>query len=324
MSAEQTSLEAARAGDEAAFRHLVDPHRRGLLAHCYRMCGSVSEAEDIVQEAMLRAWKGLGRFEERSSFRGWIYRIATNAALDTLRREKSRTLPVALGPSARPDAPAAPPSTEVLWLEPYPDALLPTETALPDAALSQRQTVGFAFLQALQRLPPKQRAALLLKDVVGSSATEIAALLETSVPAVNSLLQRARATLGSAPPPEPAGSAEMDVVRAYVSAFVSADVGTLVQLLRDDAQLSMPPVPSWYEGRDDIGEWLGRYVLTPDAAGRFTAEPTRANAAPSVAIRGPDGALLGVHVLTLAGDRIAEIVAFMDPASLRFFEPARG
>jgi len=285
------------------------------------MCGSIQEAEDVVQEAMLRAWKSLATFEERSSFRGWIYRIATNAALDTLRRAKSRGLPVALVAPARPDVPPDAPTSEALWLEPYPDALLPDDASRPDAALSRRQTVGFAFLQALQRLPPKQRAALLLKDVVGSSAAEIAEILETSAPAVNSLLQRARETLGTAPPPEPAGPAEEEVVQGYVRAFESADVGVLVGLLREDAQLSMPPVPSWYAGREAIGQFLGAVVLTPEAAGRFRGVPTRSNGSPAVAIYGPDDALIGVHVLTLVDDQISEIVVFMEPGVLRFFSP---
>lgn len=322
MSAESHPLEAARAGDAAAFRQLVDPHRRGLLAHCYRMCGSIHEAEDVVQEAMLRAWSALGSFEARSSFRGWIYRIATNAAIDALRRARSRTLPVAYAPPAHPDAALAPPIAEPVWLEPYPDALLPDELRDPDALLSQRESVSFAFLQALQRLPARQRAALLLKDVVGSSATEIADLLETSVPAVNSMIQRARETLGEAPPPEPAGPDDLDVVRAYVSAFAAADAGALVRLLREDAELSMPPTPSWFRGRDAIVRWLGTNVLTPGAAGQLRGAVTRANGRLAAALRGPDGALHGVHVVTLREGKIAEVVAFMDPAALRFFEDA--
>ena len=321
---EQTHLDAARAGDDAAFRQLVDPHRRGLLAHCYRMCGSIQEAEDVVQEAMLRAWNGLSTFESRSSFRGWIYRIATNAALDALRRAKVRCLPPMLVAAARPDAALVPAPTEPVWLEPYPDALLPDEASSPDAALSQRQSVSFAFLQALQRLPAAQRAALLLKDVVGSSASEVAELLDTSVPAVNSLLQRARTTLGTAPPPEPADPDEAHVVQTYVRAFESANVDVLVRLLRDDARMSMPPTPSWYQGRDAICDWLGHNVLTSDAAGRFHGTRTRANGSPAVLMFGPDGALFGVHVLTLAGGRIDEICAFMQPSVLRFFESPAG
>jgi RNA polymerase sigma-70 factor (ECF subfamily) len=321
VSAELLQLDAARAGDQTAFRDLVDPHRRGLLAHCYRMCGSIQEAEDVVQEAMLRAFSRLETFEGRSSFRGWIYRIATNAALDSLRRTKPRTLPALYGPPAEPEAPLSAPVTEPVWLEPFPDALLPDEVPSPDALLTQKESVRFAFLQALQRLPATQRAAVLLKDVIGASAAEIAELLETSVPAVNSLIERARDTLSGAPPPKRPGPGELEVVEAYVRAFESADVDALVTLLREDAALSMPPVPSWYEGRHAIGEWLRQNVLSPDAAGRFRGEVTRANGTVAAALRGPDGALVGVHVVSVESGQIADVVAFLDPAVLRYFEP---
>ncbi|MEQ9319247.1 MAG: RNA polymerase subunit sigma-70 [Polyangiaceae bacterium] len=241
MGPEVDMLRAARGGDEDAFRALVEPHRRGVLAHCYRMCGSLQEAEELVQEAMLRAWRGLSGFEERASVKTWLYRIATHATLDALKSTKRRTLPPAEGEPTGPDT-TAEPVVEPIWLEPFPDTLL------PDEQLDQRRTVGFAFLQVLQKLPPSQRAALLLKEVVGSSAAEVADLLDTSSSAVNSMLQRARATLGDAEPPAPANDTELAVVRSYVEAFESANVDALVTLLRDDARMSMPPVPSWYQG----------------------------------------------------------------------------
>lgn len=316
MGAEGDMLRAARGGDEGAFRALVEPHRRGVLAHCYRMCGSLQEAEELVQEAMLRAWRGLETFEERASVKTWLYRIATNATLDALQSAKRRTLPSAEGAPTAPDTTGAP-VVEPIWLEPYPDALL------PDEQIDQRRTIGFAFLQALQKLPASQRAALLLKDVVGSSAAEVADLLDTSSAAVNSMLQRARATLGEAEPPEPANDTELAVVRSYVEAFEKADVDALVTLLRDDARMSMPPVPSWYQGPEAIGGWLRANVLSAEAAGRYRGLPTRANGAPAVALYarrdGGGYALLGVHVLDVDGDRLAEVVAFMDPGVLQLF-----
>ncbi|MEZ4437932.1 MAG: RNA polymerase subunit sigma-70 [Polyangiaceae bacterium] len=323
MPGEGERLEAARAGDEGAFRALAEPHRRGLLAHCYRMSGSLQEAEELVQDAMLRAWRGLPGFEGRSSFKTWLYRIATHAALDAQKAASVRRLPAGEGEPTPPDTTGAP-VLEPVWLEPFPDALLPDEAPSPDASLSQRQSVGFAFLQALQRLPPTQRAALLLKEVVGSSAAEVAELLDTTTPAVNSLLQRARTTLGEAPPPEPADERHEPLLRAYLQAFESANVGDLVNLLRDDARLSMPPVPSWYLGVDAIAAWLGQNVLRPEAAGRFRGSLTRANGRPAVALhaRGEDGVfrLLGVHVIEVVDGRIADVVAFMDPTVLRFFD----
>jgi RNA polymerase sigma-70 factor (ECF subfamily) len=326
MSGDGELLEAARGGDEEAFRALAEPHRHALLAHCYRMSGSLQQAEELVQEAMIRAWRGLSSFEERASFKNWLYRIATNVTLDALKRAKARVLPTSqAGPSA-PDAPLPRPVAEPVWLEPYPDSLLPEdERAVPaDDVLSQRQSVAFAFLQALQRLPPSQRAALLLKDVVGSSSAEVAELLDTTATAVNSMLQRARTTLGTAPPPEEADDAELAVVRTYVQAFESASVDSLVDLLREDARLSMPPVPSWYSGPEAIAGFLRRVVLTPEAQGRFRALPTRSNRRPAVALyeRQPDGAytLLGVHVLDVVDGAVADIVAFMDPGVLRFFD----
>ncbi len=309
-------LRAARGGDEDAFRALVEPHRRGVLAHCYRMCGSLQEAEELVQEAMLRAWRGLSGFEERASVKTWLYRIATHATLDALKSTKRRTLPPAEGEPTGPDT-TGEPVVEPIWLEPFPDTLL------PDEQLDQRRTVGFAFLQVLQKLPPSQRAALLLKEVVGSSAAEVADLLDTSSSAVNSMLQRARATLGDAEPPAPANDTELAVVRSYVEAFESANVDALVTLLRDDARMSMPPVPSWYQGPKAIGGWLRANVLPADAAGRYRGLPTRANGAPAVALYalGDEGlyVLLGVHVLDVQAGGLAEIVAFMDPRVLRFF-----
>lgn len=315
--AEAQTLTAARGGDEDAFRALVDPHRRGLLAHCYRMSGSLQDAEDMLQEALLKAWKGLAGFQERSSFRTWIYRIATHATLDALRQAKARSLPTALVAAADPTVPPAPPALEMHWLEPFPDALLPANAPGADAVLSQRQAVSLAFLQALQKLPATQRAAVLLKDVVGMSAAEIAELLETSPAATNSLVQRARETLKkAAPPDEPAAQDTQALLDRYVAAWESADVDGLVAMLRDDARLSMPPTPSWYEGQDAIAAFLGGAILTE--AGKYRFERAAANGMP--AVRGFEGErLITLQLLDIRKGRIFEIISFMDPAVLRFF-----
>lgn len=320
-------LDAARSGDAAAFGDLVEPHRRGLVAHCYRMSGSLAEAEDLSQEALLRAWRGLGGFEQRSSFKNWLYRIATHATLDVLKRDRARLLPTETHPAADPRAPLAPP--EDLWLEPFPDAMLPDEQPSAETALSQKQAVSLAFMRAVQRLPATQRAALLLKEVVGLSAAEIAEMLETTVPATNSLIQRARETLDKAPPVEPSASPAVEATLArYLAAWESADMDALSAVLGEDARLSMPPVPSWFAGRDAIGAFLREIVRTH---GAFSAVVTASNGQPAVALIahrdpregevGREGLTLsGVHVLSVRGGVCEEIVAFMEPHTLRAFE----
>lgn len=315
-------LTAARAGDRAAFHDLVGPHQPGLLAYCYRLSGSLQDAEDSVQDALLRAWRGLGGFEERASFKSWIYRIATRTALDRLRTAKKRALPPAVQPASAPDRPAGPPITDPVWLDPFPDQLLPDPGPSADAVIARRQSLSFAFLQALQQLPPRQRAALLLKDVVGMTSAEVAEELETSAAAVNSMLQRARDRLGAAPPPTAPSPDEAELIGGYVRAFEESDASALVDLLRSDAVLSMPPIPSWYQGPEDIAQFLQLGVFAGFPAGSLRGVATAANGLPAVAMfaRGPDGwALVGVHTVRVEGDRIAEVVAFMDPASLRHF-----
>src|SRR5918995_288490 len=215
-------LAAARGGDEHAFAQLTSPYRRELQTHCYRMVGSLHDAEDLVQETMLRAWRRLGGFEGRTSLRRWLYTIAT-----------------------------------IDWLEPYPDSLLPDPAlADPQARLDLRESVGLAFLAAVQHLPPRQRAMLLLFDVLGWSAAEIAELLETSVAAVNSGLQRARATLDSRPAARPTEDEERALVERFVDAWDRVDIEGLVALLRDDAVMAMPPEPVWFDGREAVGEFF--------------------------------------------------------------------
>jgi len=249
-TSEQGALTAARS-DERAFRSLVEPYRRELRAHCYRMSGSMHDADDLVQESMLRAWRGLASFEGRASLRTWLHRVTTNACLDALEKKSARVVPRELGPAVEPSTPMAP-DNEIPWLEPCPDDLIDDAPASPEARYDARESVALAFLTALQHLPPRQRAVLLLRDVLGHEASECAELLETSVASVNSALQRARETLAQRPisdrPPEDETTSAL--LARYVSAWEQADVSLLVSILREDATLAMPPFASWLSGRD--------------------------------------------------------------------------
>jgi RNA polymerase sigma-70 factor (ECF subfamily) len=309
----------------------VEPFRRELKAHCYRMSGSPHDAEDLLQESLLKAWKGLPRFEGRSSVRTWLYTVATSACLTAAEQRGARALASQRGPPSRPGVAMAP-QPEVPWLEPYPEAWLDAPAAAsPEARYSQRQSVTLAFLAALQRLPPRQRAVLLLRDVLGWQASECVELLEMSVAAVNSALQRARDTLESSPGVallHPDDEETRALLRRYVQAWEQADVGALVTLLRDDAQLTMPPMPQWFEGAAEIGAAIGGMVLTPGSTGRFKLVPTRANAQPAVAMfaRTEAGGWepQSVHVLTVEGGRIARIDACLDARLPLLFAPAPG
>jgi RNA polymerase sigma-70 factor (ECF subfamily) len=304
-------LTNAKRGDTAAFEQLVSPMRRELRAHCYRMSGSVHDAEDLLQETLVKAWKGLSRFEGRSSVRTWLYQVATSACLDAAARR--RVLPTELGAAVKPGTELAP-SLETPWLEPCPDGWIEPEERSPEARYSRRQSVTLAFLTALQRLPPRQRAVLLLRDVLGWQASECAELLALSVPAVNSALQRARDTIESAPrvaEPSPDDQTR-SLLHRYLTAWEQADVGALVQVLRDDAVLTMPPLPGWFQGTADIAAAIGAMVLLPGTAGRYRLVPTSASAQPAFAMfEGERPA--SVHVLTLAQGRVARIDAFLDP-----------
>lgn len=320
MSLPDDVLEAARAGDAEAFARLVAPHRRELKAHCYRMSGSVHDAEDLLQESLVKAWKGLPRFSGRSSLRTWLYTVATSACLNAAEQRQGRVLPSARGTPSQPGD-AITPQPEAPWLEPWPDAWLEPDAAPgPEARYSQRQSVTLAFLAALQRLPPRQRAVLLLRDVLGWQASECVELLEMSVPAVNSALQRARETLESSrgvAPLHPDDDATRALLRRYVQAWEQSDLRALVELLRDDAQLTMPPMPQWFQGAREIAAVIGAMVLGPGSAGRYRLLPTRANAQPALAMfqRAADGGWepVSVHVLTLEEGRVARIDACLDP-----------
>ena len=311
----------ARAGDGSAFRELTEPHRRELEVHCYRMLGSVQDAEDALQDTLLAAWQGLAGFEERASLRTWLYRIATNRCLNARRSAARRPASAWNVPNVDPPEPSG--LGEVTWLEPLPDARFDGAlgTLGPEARVEQTESISLAFVTALQVLPPRQVAVLILRDVLGFHAAEVADLLDTTVQSVDSALKRARVNLrhrrrpgeDDAPPPAPHSGAEDAIVSRFVGAWESADVAALVTLLTDDVFASMPPMPFEYEGRDLVARFCEGIF---DAGRRFDLVPTRANGQPAFGayLRTPTGARLGVGliVLTLAGDRISAMTRFED------------
>jgi RNA polymerase sigma-70 factor, ECF subfamily len=306
-------LDAAREGDEDAYRALVEPHRAELHAHCYRMLGSVHDAEDALQEALLRAWRGLPAFEGRSSTRSWLYTIATNTSLRLIERRGRRVLPA--------DRPLD--DEDPLWIEPYSDAGLGDGHAAPEARYEQRESVELAFIAALQHLPARQRAALILREVLGFSAQEVADALQTTVPSVNSALQRARRTLDERLPERSQQTTlralgderTREIVQGYVDALERADVGAVLAMLAHDASWSMPPIPESYRGHDAIAGFLRE--------GPFTVQwrhlPTRVNGQLAVGcyIRDEDSGRYDAHVidvLTLDGTTITAVTSFVDRA----------
>jgi RNA polymerase sigma-70 factor, ECF subfamily len=309
------------------FAALTDPYRRELLAHCYRMLGSVQDAEDQVQETLIRAWRAYGGFEGRASVRTWLYRIATNSCLRAIENRSRRPLPSGLGaPSGDPDGPMPPDRPEVAWLQPFPDALLLDRDADPAVTVVSRASTRLALIAALQYLPGRQRAVLILRDVLGWRAAEVAGLLGTSATAVNSLLQRARAQLAVAAPAEgdlrePSGRAARELVDRYAAAFENADINALMGLLTDDAVLEMPPQPAWFAGRELAGRFLAARVL--GMPGKWRMIPTAANGGAAVACyqRAGDGSYLahGIQVLTLTDAGVAHVVSFNDPGLLGVF-----
>ena len=326
MSDEQQLLAAAQAGDGDAFARLVEPYRAQLRAHCYRMLGSLADADDALQEALLRAWRGLERFEGRSSLRSWLYTIATNASLRIVERRPKRVLPVDYAPAADPHGEPAGPLTESVWLEPFPDAELGIESALlgPDARYEQRESIELAFTAALQHLPARQRAVLILRDVLGFSARETAEALETTSVSVDSALQRAHKTIDERLPRrsqaqtvQALGDANLrELVTRFADAWEQHDVDGLVALLADGARMTMPPQPSWYQGREAVAAFLARFPLA--AHQRFRLRPTGANGQPALAAYWWSDRLgayeaESILVLTLRDDRIKEITAFRNP-----------
>jgi RNA polymerase sigma-70 factor (ECF subfamily) len=320
---ESSTLAAARAGDEDAYARLVAPLRGELHAHCYRMLGSVPDAEDALQEALLRAWRGLPRFAGRSSFRSWLYTIATNTCLRLIERRPRRVLPVDFGPAADPHDGLGAPLPETEWIDPYPDAALG-----PAARYEQREGIELAFIAALQRLPARQRAVLILRDVLGFSGAEVAETLETTAASVYSALQRAHKTLEEHLPAQSqqAALSAMDdealrgLIDGFVAAFERNDVDALVELLAEDARLTMPPYPTWYQGRDTMIEFLRSRPLSEGM--RWRMVPVQSNGQLAFAEYLWDGNGFRGHslsVLRLDGGRIDELCVFLNEESLSWF-----
>jgi RNA polymerase sigma-70 factor (ECF subfamily) len=311
--------------DEDLFARTVEPLRGELTAHCYRMMGSVHEAEDLVQETYLRAWKAFEKFEQRSSVRTWMYRIATNTCLTALESRGRRPMPVGLGQPASDPHASLRLDYEVTWLEPLPDAVVWGDPEVdPAAAVVDRESVRLAFVAALQHLTPAQRAVLILRDVLAWQASEVAELLEMSVAAVNSSLQRARATVHRLDPETESGdldeSRAKELLADYVAAFEHYDVARIVELLAEDAVWEMPPYLGWYRGADAIGEVIRRNCPA-QGPGDQVLIPTQANGQPAFGLYmiQPDGrhAAFQLQVLTLDGDRVSHVSVFFD---LRLFE----
>jgi RNA polymerase sigma-70 factor (ECF subfamily) len=318
---EERLLEAAREGDDTAFAGLVKPYERELHAHCYRMLGSIYDADDALQDAELRAWKALKRFEGRSSLRSWLYTIATNTCLTQIQRRPKRVLPIDYGPSADPFAGPGQPITESVWLEPYPDTELEDGLAGPEARYEQRESVELAFVAALQHLPASQRAVLILREVLGFSAKEVADVLETTVASVNSALQRARASIEERVPErsqqetlKALGDDELEqLVRTYVDAWERNDVDAVVALLTEDAAISMPPLASWFGPRDVFADFLRGHPMTGEI--RWKMRITTANGQPAFGAYAWDPTeeaylAFALNVLTFRGDKVADVVAF--------------
>jgi RNA polymerase sigma-70 factor (ECF subfamily) len=334
--AEAELLQAARAGDEDAFGRLIEPYRRQLHAHCYRMLGSSFDADDALQDALLRAWRGLGGFVGRSSLRAWLYKIATNACLDVIARRPQRVLPLDYGPPADPHDGIGAPIAESVFIEPYP--------AGPEAGYEERESVELAFVAALQHLPARQRAVLILREVLGFSAREVADTLDSTVASVNSALQRARKATDEQLP-EQSQQATLhalgdkrvqELVGTYMRAWEEGDVDTIVGLLTDDVTVAMPPMPTWYRGREAATGFFTGYVFAEQERRTelvgFAAEERRVRALPTWASGQPAFAVyhwnaeagayapVALQVLTLRGDRVRDVTAFVNPALMRRFD----
>ena len=324
----QTALVlAAQAGDQMAFETLVGAYRRELLVHCYRMLGSLSDAEDLVQETLLRAWEKRATLTSPEAYRAWLYRIATNLCLNTLRSVPRRSLPPDTHPLSDPSSPAPQRAREPIWLEPFPDDLLADAHSDPQGRALSRERTTLAFLVALQRLTPAQRAILLLREVLEWPAREVAEWLNLSVPAVNSGLQRARRALKErdvfpeTPTALPTPQLQ-SLLERYVTCWEQADIPEFVALLREDAWFTMPPLPVWFQGRAAIATMLTKTVFTPGRQRRLL--PTRANGSPAFGLYQREAGadvyqLFGLVVLGMVGEQIGSLVAFLEPSSLSPF-----
>ncbi len=330
-------IEAAQEGDHEAFRLITEPLQHELQLHCYRMLGSLHDAEDLLQDALIRAWQRLNTFQGRGSFRSWLYKIATNACLDVLKRRPRRILPFSYGPPTDPATPVQPDIIDPIWLEPYPDTLLNGMTANPEAAFTLRESVSLAFLAAIQLLSPRQRAVLILHDVLDWRAAEVARLLDASVASVNSARQRARATLRdrfSAGAPDTIdghvpSQVERTLLDRYLQAWDAGDSNALAALLREDAILTMPPTPSWYLGRAAVARFFETEAFNGELGGRLRLVPSQANLQPAFAVyrRDPDGVsrAMALQVLTVDDGLIRVITGFVNPGLFPAFglPPAR-
>jgi RNA polymerase sigma-70 factor (ECF subfamily) len=325
---EAALLDTARAGDESAFAKLIEPYRGQLHAHCYRMLGSVHDAEDALQEVSLRAWRGLGRFEGRSSLRSWLYTIATNTCLNQIEKRPKRVLPVDYTGAADPHGGPGEPVVESIWVEPYPDELIGVDDDLagPEARYEQREAVELAFVAALQLLPANQRAVLIFREVLGFSAQESADALDTTVASVNSALQRARKAVEEHTPDQSqqetlrsVGDERIrELVERYLEAWERNDVDTVMEMLAEDATFAMPPLASWFGGEESIRIFLEGWPMS--GTWRWRALPVRANGQPALAfyIWDEDQAAympFALNVLTFRGERISDVTAFVARAT---------
>ncbi len=330
-ASKQAFLSAAQNDDPEAFGRLVDPYRAQLHAHCYRILGSHADADDAMQETLLRAWRGLQRLEQETALRAWMYRIATNTCLRLIERRPKRILPIDYAPAADPHGYPGDPVSEQLWVEPYPDLQLGLEDPSgPHARYERHEAIELAFIAALQHLPPRQRAVLVLRDVLGFSAKETAEILETSPVSVDSALQRAHKTVDERLPSRTEqatlrqlGDSELsELVGRFVAAWERNDVDAVISMLAQEAHLTMPPLPSWYRGRSDIAVFLRGHALS--AAKRWRMAPTSANGQPAVAgylwdERSQRFTPYCLYVLRLRGAEIEEITAFVTPEAFARF-----
>ena len=326
---ELTSLAAARKGDSQQFAALAEPYRRELRAYCYRLLGSLEDAEDLVQETMLRAWRRLETFEGRASFRAWLYKIATNACLDALDKASRRQLPANRQSAANPLDPLPPVISDSVWLDPFPDEWLDETTPSAEARYTLQESVTLAFLTALQILPPHQRTVLVLRDVLDCQASEVAELLDMTVSAVNSALHRARSTLSKHQLVAPkstilsdSDAKTRDLLQRYVQAWEAVDVAALVALLKEDAAFSMPPFPAWFQTREAIAAFFAASIFTEGISWRLL--PIRANGRFGFAAYQYDPASKtyqahAIHVLDMDSMGISKLTAFLNPALFPYF-----
>jgi len=319
---ENTRLANFRIGDHDAFELMTDPYRQELLVHCYRMLGSLDDAEDALQETFLRAWRRLDSLKDQASLRAWLYKIATNVSLDMLDNRKARSIPTMIFAPSDPQNPLPAPINDTIWLDPLPDEYLDGLSLDPEAHVETRESVALAFLAMLQNLPGRQRAVLILRDVLGWRALEVSELLNITAAAVNSALQRARATIKKQQTElalyrlaKVDDTPTADLLSRYILAWETADLTSLIALLREDAVLTMPPLSAWYRGRAAIKEFLDAYLFAGSSEGRFRLIATRANGCPAFAVyqldENGDYRPVTLQVLTIVDNLVAQMDDFL-------------